>query len=211
MAAGAFGMLEGVKRAFGRLFRHGDHAAGGAFGAADAFQDRAGAGVRAGMQDGKGAKVDLRGAKRIDIISDTHGHVSERLRAELAGADLIVHAGDITSESDFAEFETIAPVRAVLGNNDWYYDYGPEVKQRLVFAYEGLTFGVSHYREDLPQGSIDVAVCGHTHRPQIVPMGRMTLVNPGSPTYPRTAKGPTMARLYARDGEILSLEIIQLQ
>ena len=41
-------------------------------------------------------------------------------------------------------------------------------------------------------------------------MGCFVLVNPGSPTCPRTDKGPTMARLFARDGEILSLEILQL-
>ncbi len=174
---------------------------------ADGFGGQARVGT---MQGKEGMEMDLTGAKRIDIISDTHGHLSERLLAALEGADLIVHAGDITSESDFAELETIAPIKAVLGNNDWYYNYGPEVKKTSVFAYEGLRFALSHYREDLPQGSIDIAVCGHTHRPTIVPMGCFVLVNPGSPTYPRTDKGPTMARLFARDGEILSLEILQL-
>ncbi len=204
-------MLESVRRVLSRLFGQKDHVAGGVLSAAGLYGDDADADACAGIRNGKDSEMDLVGAKRIDIISDTHGRISERLRAELDGADLIVHAGDITSESDFAELETIAPVRAVLGNNDWYYNYGPEVKQRLVFTYEGLRFGVSHYREELPQGSIDVAVCGHTHRPVILPMGNMTLVNPGSPTYPRTAQGPTMARLYARDGEVLSLEIIPLQ
>ena len=37
-------------------------------------------------------------AKRIDIISDTHGHLSPALLEQLEGADLIIHAGDITSE-----------------------------------------------------------------------------------------------------------------
>ena len=34
------------------------------------------------------------GAKRIDIISDTHGYLSPALLDELKGADLIIHAGD---------------------------------------------------------------------------------------------------------------------
>ena len=33
-------------------------------------------------------------AKRIDIISDTHGYLSPALLDELKGADLIIHAGD---------------------------------------------------------------------------------------------------------------------
>ena len=41
-------------------------------------------------------------------------------------------------------------------------------------------------------------------------MGRRVLVNPGSPTYPRTMQGPTIARMLVRDGEILSLDIINL-
>lgn len=64
-------------------------------------------------------------AKRIDIISDTHGYLSPALLDELEGADLIIHAGDLTSEMDYEHLCTIAPVRAVLGNNDYYRDYGP--------------------------------------------------------------------------------------
>ena len=40
-------------------------------------------------------------AKRIDIISDTHGYLSPALLDELSGADLIIHAGDLTSEMDY--------------------------------------------------------------------------------------------------------------
>ena len=40
-------------------------------------------------------------AKRIDIISDTHGYLSPALLDELEGADLIIHAGDLTSEMDY--------------------------------------------------------------------------------------------------------------
>ena len=60
--------------------------------------------------------MNLRDAKRIDIISDTHGHLSDALLGALEGADLIIHAGDITSEADYHELATIAPLRAVLGN-----------------------------------------------------------------------------------------------
>ena len=148
--------------------------------------------------------------KRIDIISDTHGHLSDQLLAALEGADLIVHAGDLTSESDYFELRAIAPMRAVLGNNDWYYDYGPEVKKTARFTYEGLTFGVAHYREDVPLDGVDVAVCGHTHRSKIMRLGACTLVNPGSPTYPRDDRGPTMARMFVMDGTIVSTKIISL-
>ena len=79
--------------------------------------------------------------KRIDIISDTHGRLSHSLLASLEGADLIIHAGDITSEADWEMLQTIAPIRAVLGNNDtYYYKYEPALKRLNTFEYEGLTF-----------------------------------------------------------------------
>ena len=106
-------------------------------------------------------------AKRIDIVSDTHGHLSAELLEQIAGADLIVHAGDLTSEMDYEHLCCIAPVRAVLGNNDYYRDYGPDVARLCEFDYEGLRFAVAHYQEDLPVTGVDVAVCGHTQRSKI--------------------------------------------
>lgn len=155
--------------------------------------------------------MDVHNAKRIDIVSDTHGRLSARLVQELEGADLIVHAGDITSENDWAHLFAIAPIKAVLGNNDFYRDYGPEVARLNQFTYEGLRFAVAHYREDLPVGAVDVAICGHTHRSTIAEVGDCLVINPGSPTFPRGRRGATMARMWVRAGEILSADIIDLE
>lgn len=154
--------------------------------------------------------MDLSSAKRIDIVSDTHGYLSESLLRELKDADLIIHAGDMTSEMDYEHLKTIAPVRAVLGNNDYYRDYGPEVDRLLTFTYEGLKFAVAHYREDLPVGSVDVAICGHTHRAKEVQVGHCLVINPGSASYPRGDRGPTIARLMVAAGKVISVSFIDL-
>lgn len=151
------------------------------------------------------------GAKRIDIISDTHGYLSPALLKQLEGADLIIHAGDITSEIDWEHLCTIAPIKGVLGNNDYYRDYGREVERLARFTYEGLRFAVAHYREDLPLDEADVAVCGHTHRAKVLDMGGCLVVNPGSPTFPRGSRGATMARMMVAGGRVLSVEVIDLQ
>lgn len=150
-------------------------------------------------------------AKRVDIISDTHGWLSDALLAQLEGADLIIHAGDITSETDYEHLKTIAPVRAVLGNNDYYRDYGRDEGRILRFTYEGLRFVVAHYHSDLLLDEADVAVCGHTHRAQITEEAGCLVVNPGSPTFPRGARGATMARLMVDEGRVLSAEILDLE
>ena len=147
---------------------------------------------------------------RIDVVSDTHGYLSPELLEALEGADLIIPAGDITSDMDWEELRCIAPIKAVLGNNDWHYSYGPEVVKLNMFEYEGLDFAVAHYREDLPLGSVDVAVCGHTHRARIERVGRTTVVKPGSASYPRGGAGPSIARLIVEDGYLRSAEIVLL-
>lgn len=150
-------------------------------------------------------------AKRIDIVSDTHGYLAPELLRAIEGCDLLIHAGDITSESNFAELEASVPaVRAVLGNNDGYYSYGPEVKRVNEFEFEGVRFAVSHYERDLPIASCDVAVCGHTHRPKIECGRGWMLINPGSASLPRGRREASFARLMVEDGHVLSAEIIDL-
>ena len=148
--------------------------------------------------------------RRVDIISDTHGYLSDSLIAELKGADLIIHAGDITSEDDWERLKMLGPIVAVLGNNDYFREYGPEVTRLVRFSFAGLYFAVSHYREDLPLREVDVAVCGHTHRPVITQVGSCLVVNPGSPTFPRGGHGPSMARLTAAAGRVLTADSVDL-
>ena len=132
--------------------------------------------------------------KRIDVLSDTHGRLSHEVLDALDGGDLIVHAGDITSEDDFVTLGALAPLRLCLGNNDWAGEYGPEVTRKVRFEYEGLRFCV-----------------GHTHVPERDTLNSgALLMNPGSPTFPRSANGPTMGRIYVEDGRVVSSEIIKL-
>ena len=149
------------------------------------------------------------GLTRFDIVSDTHGYLSPELLSELAGADVIVHAGDICSPSDFRTLERIAPLRLCLGNNDWAYDYGPQVKQTVRFFSSGLRWQLNHYRQRLDLSSCDIAICGHTHRPMIERMGDVLVMNPGSPTYPRRG-GASMGRIICDDGVVVSAEIVPL-
>ena len=157
------------------------------------------------------SSVNIQDAKRIDIISDTHGRLSSQLLDQICGADLVIHAGDLTSEEDYEHLKMLVPLKAVLGNNDYYHDYGPEVDRLCQFTYEGLHFAVSHYREDLPTGAADVAVCGHTHRARIQQVGRCLVVNPGSASFPRGSRTPSFARMYVRDGEVLTVDIVNLE
>lgn len=151
------------------------------------------------------------GLVRYDIVSDTHGDLSDALLREVQGADVIVHAGDCCSISDYERLCQVCRVVMCKGNNDWAYDYGPAVKNDVRAFMSGLRWEVCHYVERLDLETCDIAICGHTHRPYVRHEGRVLLMNPGSPTYPRTQQGPTMGRILCREREVVSAEIIQLR
>ena len=148
---------------------------------------------------------------RYDIISDTHNYLSAALLKQLEGADVIVHAGDICSPSDFRTLWSIAPLKICLGNNDFGYDYGPDVKRVCAFNSEGLRWQVNHYKERLKLADCDIAICGHTHRPSVeYDRDGVLVMNPGSPTYPRGMGGPSMGRIIVEDGVILSAKVFRI-
>ncbi len=156
---------------------------------------------------------------RVDIISDTHGYLSSELVEHLEGADAIMHAGDICSPSDLEQLKGIAPTYAVLGNNDWPDDYARAseacsecpLRKNVEIKLFGLTWEICHYREHLNMDRCDVAICGHTHCSYIERVSDdMLLINPGSPTRPRSTIGPTFARVYVGEGGIVNADIVQL-
>ena len=84
----------------------------------------------------------------IGVISDTHGSLHQRAYEALADCDYIIHAGDICNPGIIRELETLAPVYAVLGNND-YNEYGPHVGRYSKPVIEGVRFLVAHYPNDV--------------------------------------------------------------
>lgn len=158
----------------------------------------------------------------VGILSDTHGRLPQAAYAALADCDLIVHAGDICDPGILGELETLAPVRAVLGNND-FAEYGAQVGRYVQFAVEGVRFFVAHYPEDVfaalrgrgPIAALEtlphVCVHGHTHVPRILRGKEATpaqlVVCPGSVSRPRGGSMPSIAKVLTSDGRILSATI----
>jgi len=66
------------------------------------------------VNSGENPKLPL----KIGVISDTHGYLDPRVEKIFAGVDHILHAGDIGFSVLIVELEFIAPITAVLGNND---------------------------------------------------------------------------------------------
>ncbi len=150
---------------------------------------------------------------RVGVISDTHGLLRAEAQSALAGADLIVHAGDIGSAEILARLAAVAPVRAVRGNVDtgaWALDL-PETD---VVEVDGTLLYVLHDVAALdlePSASGFAAVLsGHSHRPRIEERGGVLYLNPGSAGPCRFRLPVSVAWLVVEGGRVRA-EIVILE
>jgi uncharacterized protein len=144
---------------------------------------------------------------RALVIADTHvpDHaraLPELLLSEARRADLIIHAGDVTRATVLRELAALAPVHAVLGNND-----GPDVaawgaSEAKTFDVAGMCVGLIHdagpargrprrMRRRFPEAGL--VIFGHSHIPMDLEEDGVRLVNPGSPTWKRRQPHATYA------------------
>jgi uncharacterized protein len=135
---------------------------------------------------------------RIGIISDTHGLLRPEAERLLAGADHIVHGGDIGRPEIVAALRRIAPVTAIRGNvdiGDWAHEYAETERVRLAGRSIFVLHDLKALRIDPVAAGIDVIVSGHSHVPKIETVGGVLYLNPGS-AGPRRFKLPiTLATL----------------
>ncbi|WP_227353383.1 metallophosphoesterase [Haladaptatus salinisoli] len=147
----------------------------------------------------------------ITIVSDTHGTTDHELAGRtmeaVRDADLVVHAGDFTTEAVLDAFEAeSARLLAVHGNNAT-----PAVRERLpevrTFEENGVRFALAHRRDGGSTGlemfgrerGADAVVFGHSHRHLARRAGEVMLLNPGSYARPR-GNLPTHIELEPQDG-----------
>ena len=157
----------------------------------------------------------------VGVLSDTHGRLPEQAYAALADCDHIIHAGDIGGPEIIRELETLAPVTAVLGNND-YAEYGSSVGRFAKVRLDGVNFLVAHYPRDVRITATrsvvaagepipDICIHGHTHAPRL-DFGRdvrpaQFIVNPGSVSRPRNNCQRSIAKIELDKGRIISIVI----
>lgn len=133
----------------------------------------------------------------IGVVADTHLRDASRplpkvLLDGLKAVDLILHCGDVTTRPVLEMFEKIAPVRAVVGNND-EPSLMMDLPLRRMFMFGDFRVGMLHghgggrltaqkLTEQILVGKVDIAVFGHSHRPLCEWNDGTLLFNPGSAT-----------------------------
>jgi len=145
---------------------------------------------------------------KIGIISDTHGYLDPRVHDLFDGVEHILHAGDIGPQSIVIDLERIAPVTAVLGNNDVGLPYQEteivEVANRRFLLHHIVTPGQpdAGLQRQLAQNKPDAVIFGHSHKPHCQTIETTLFFNPGYAGKPRFNLRRSVALLHCAGGEI---------
>jgi putative phosphoesterase len=154
--------------------------------------------------------------KLVAVVADTHlprgsRRLPERCVELLRSADLILHAGDVSSLSAFDDLRALGPpVHAVHGNID-EPALAALLPERLEVEVGEARIGLVHeagpragrevrLRSSFP--GCNAVVYGHSHLPQVELVDGVWILNPGSPTERRRAPHRTMLLLRAWGAEI---------
>jgi hypothetical protein len=161
---------------------------------------------------------------RIVVLSDTHAprrwkSCPPAVAAQLRGADLILHAGDVCTAGVLDELAQYAPVTAVAGNND-----GPDVTawgaaETAWLTPEGFPVAMIHdsgaatgrlrrMRTRFPEAKL--VVFGHSHIPLDDAGDGLRIFNPGSPTDRRRQPHGTLGVLHVVDGALVEAQIVEV-
>ena len=102
-------------------------------------------------------------AKKIGIISDTHGLLRPEVLEILKTCDCILHAGDVDRPELLDRIRCLGSIYVVRGNND--RDWAEGIAKTLRFTIEGVKFFMTHNKKDVAWelGSAQVVIFGHTH------------------------------------------------
>lgn len=132
---------------------------------------------------------------KILIVSDTHkAHISlEQVLEREKPIDMLIHLGDVEGGADYIEALADCPVHIVAGNNDYFSDLPQEeefvVEGNHIFITHGHYYYVSMGESDLLKEAkgrdADMVMYGHTHKPSLHEEDGVTILNPGSISYPR--------------------------
>ena len=148
---------------------------------------------------------------KILVVSDTHGHDENLMRAlqrELP-IDALIHCGDLEGSEEYIPEAVECPCYFVRGNND-FFSYLPAeeefwIGKKKVFITHGHSYYVSmeteQIREEGAARNADIIMFGHTHRPYFEERDGITVLNPGSLSFPRQEGRRGSYMILETDGE----------
>ena len=152
---------------------------------------------------------------KLGLISDTHGFLDPRISKIFSDVDHILHAGDIGPDFLIAQLEVIAPITAVLGNNDTSSCFPltqvvqlGEVKLLVhhIVTPRSLT---EEIKARITKEKPDVVMFGHSHKQFKERVNGVLFVNPGYAGKPKFGAERSVA-LMDCDGKKIDVRFVKL-
>lgn len=140
-------------------------------------------------------KVRKDSRMRILVISDSHGKNDDvkQVLEQVGPIDMFIHLGDIERGPDYIRELADCETHMIAGNNDYDIELpGSDsfmIADKKVFITHGHRFyvgmGMEHLKAYARENGYDIAMFGHTHVPFLEIEEDLTVLNPGSISYPR--------------------------
>ncbi len=160
--------------------------------------------------------------KKILLLSDTHGHMDERILKYAEEADEVWHAGDIGTTTLAMRLQKVKPLKAVFGNID-----GAEVRKEFPlnnrFMCEEVDVWITHIggypgryspavKEEIKANPPRMFISGHSHILKVMNDKKLGVLhmNPGAAGKQGFHQMRTMLRFVIDGKEIKDLEVIEL-
>lgn len=160
--------------------------------------------------------------KKILLLSDTHGHIDERILEYAKEADQVWHAGDIGTTRISDELQKVSPLKAVYGNID-----GAEIRKEFPlnnrFLCEEVDVWITHIggypgryspaiKEEIKKDPPKIFISGHSHILKVMHDKKLDLLhmNPGAAGKQGFHQVRTMLRFKIDGKDIKDLEVIEL-
>ena len=160
--------------------------------------------------------------KKILLLSDTHGHLDDKIIKYVNQADEVWHAGDIGKKEIINYLKEIKPLKAVFGNID-DKEIRLITKEFLYFKYEKNKILITHiagypgkYNKNVNRlisiYEPNILVCGHSHILKVMydKKNKHLHLNPGAAGISGFHNIRTMLRFKLDSDKIKELEIIEL-
>jgi len=135
---------------------------------------------------------------KVLIVSDTHGAHGylDKALEQVGAIDVFIHLGDVADGFEYMDAVIDCEKYILAGNNDFFSDLPRELEfsigSKKVFITHGHRYlqgwGVENTEKIRSAGrsrGVDIVMFGHAHMPFLEILPDITVLNPGSISYPR--------------------------
>ena len=160
--------------------------------------------------------------KKILLLSDSHGHLDQKILKYIDSVDEVWHAGDIGSTAVAERISTLKRLKGVYGNIDGH-ELRSQFPENQIFTCEGIKVLITHIggypgrynlrvKELILKEKPQLYVCGHSHILKVMQDRKNNLLhmNPGACGINGFHRVRTLLRFELNQGKIENLEAIEL-